>query len=90
MPLVRSCDSAPFQGRGPLSHLASTEFRGITTLEYADLALSFMLGVPSPHGAAGFCMLSPSDLKKERVTVVKYWVKRLNMLRQTVAKASKR
>jgi len=40
------------------------------------MAYAFMTGLPGPF-SRGFSMMSPAELKRERVTYVKYWMKRL-------------
>jgi hypothetical protein len=45
-------------------------------IEYADVAYSFMIGLPG-WGSAGFCMMDPETLKKQRWTYVKYWLGKL-------------
>jgi len=46
-------------------------------IEFADIAYQFMTGLPG-MGSTGFCMMGPEELKKQRITYVKYWVGRLS------------
>jgi hypothetical protein len=41
-------------------------------------------------GSSGFQMMSPSELRKQRWTYVKYWIARLNKDRKAVADAAKK
>lgn len=83
---MRSEDDDPFQGGGPLSNFAEAQFSGITVKDYADIAMAFMLGLPS-QGSAGFSMLQPSELRRERITVVKYWLKRMETMRSDILRS---
>lgn len=44
---------------------------------FTDLAYSFMAGV-AYRGSAGFAMMGPDELKGQRWTFVKRWIKELN------------
>ena len=44
--------------------------------EFADIAYTLMTGIPG-WGSAGFAMMGPDELRRQRITFVKYWIKKL-------------
>jgi hypothetical protein len=64
---------------GSLRPITETDFFGIELQDYADLAYTFMRGIPGRGGSSGgFQMMDPETLKNQRWTYVKYWLKRLS------------
>lgn len=57
--------------------------------EFADIALRFMIGLASGH-SAGFSMMDPEVLKKQRWTVVKYLLRRMDELQAAIIKAAEK
>lgn len=53
------------------------------------MAYAFMTGIPG-FGARGFCMMDPKVLKEQRITYVKYWMRRLREDLQQAAAAANR
>ena len=45
-------------------------------IEFADLAYAFMTGIPG-FGQRGFCMMDPEVMRKQRITYIRYWMKKL-------------
>ena len=52
------------------------------------MASAFMTGIPG-FGQRGFCMMDPEALKKQRITYVQYWMRKLNEDLRAVAAASR-
>jgi hypothetical protein len=57
--------------------------------EFADIAYAFMTGIPA-RGSAGFCMMGPDELRRQRMTYVRYWMKLLGKHIDEIKAASKR
>lgn len=57
--------------------------------EYGEMAYMFMTGIPG-RGSSGFCMMDPETLKKQRITYVKYWTRKLEKDLRQIAAAAKR
>lgn len=57
--------------------IADPQFAYIDLVDFAELAYSFMIGLPG-WASSGFCMMDPETLKKQRYTFVKYWHNKLN------------
>lgn len=55
---------------------------------YADIAYIFMTGLPG-FGGGGFCMMDPETLRRQRITYVKYWLKRYNESMSRVLSANR-
>ncbi len=53
------------------------------------MAYMFMTGIPG-RGSSGFCMMDPETLKKQRITYVKYWTRKLEKDLRQIAAAAKR
>lgn len=67
----------PFRDGGHLTLLVDPPLAFIGLVEFADMAYVFMTGIPSKFGSRGFCMMDPEVLKKQRITFVKYWLRKL-------------
>jgi hypothetical protein len=74
--VLRGGHQDPFRP-GSLGPLTDVEFYEIDLKTFADLSYKFMCGIPF-HGSAGFSMMGPEELKKQRWTFVKHWAKELN------------
>lgn len=57
-------------------------------IEFADLAYAFMTGIPG-FGTRGFCMMDPEVMKKQRITYIRYWMRKLQDDLQRAAAALK-
>jgi hypothetical protein len=51
------------------------------------MAYQYMTGLPG-FGSSGFCMMGPEELKKQRLTYIKYWNKRLTNDLAAIAKSA--
>ncbi len=82
------CFNRPFEtsiSGGISSLIDNPPIFNIELVEFGDMAYLFMTGLPA-WGSAGFCVMGPDELRRQRWTYVKYWLRKLNAAASRMAK----